>query len=467
MDYECTQKTRRSHQERNGSKALTLFLIFLCLFFCVGSHATTKKQESSLSLQDAIHLSLRENPNVKNVKLAETLQRFNVETEEWRFRPHFSLSANASSDRIAAAPEVSYLSPIGTNIKITPNSVNSQHADSHVTFKVSQPLLRGFGRAIVEAALYDARDSEKMAQLNIEGSIRATVTNVINAYLDVVASEKNIEIDEAALERAVQSVKQTDIFIKSGRKAGNELITVKANVANARASLENSKNALSQTRYAMLNAIGLDPNKEFHFSELNIHSLIKKYEVLSVEQVKKLAVENDIQYQTDVITLHGVTTRALMLAEDRTRSSLSLDLEHQQYDSASLSLTVPIDDQAAKQSVLAAKIALQQAQINLKAARWDKEVNAINNWKTVAASKRSLLFAEDAAHLQEKTYQMSYQKYLHGLIDSLELQTAQFQLIQAQHALLTAQISYLKSLVNLDLLVGHTLKTWNIDARLG
>lgn len=465
MQTVVTSTKGRVHQDRKVLSTWTLFVsLIMLLSWSLCSVAV--KQDESLSLKDAIQLSLRENPNVKNVQLTETLQRFNVQVEEWRFKPHLNMSANASSDRIAVAPEVSYLAPMGTEVKISPNDINFAHPDSNISVRVSQPLLKGFGRAIVEASLYDARDSEKIAKLNIEGSIRTTITNVINAYLDVVAARKNIEIDEEALKRAEQSVTQTALFIKSGRKAGNEIITVKANVATAKSALENDKNALSQASYALLNAIGLDPNQEVHFEKLNIPRLIKRYEVLSLEAVKKLSIENDIQYQTAIITLEGTTKRAVMLAEDRTRSSLNLDLKHGKEDSASLSLTIPIDDQAAKQSVLGAKIALQQATINLKAEKWNKEVTAISSWKTVAASKRSLKFAEDAEALQEKTYEMSYQKYLHGLIDSLELQTAQFQLIQSQQALLAAQIVYLKSLVNLDALVGHTLKTWGIDARL-
>ena len=51
-------------------------------------------------------------------------------------------------------------------------------------------------------------------------------------------------------------------------------------------------------------------------------------------------------------------------------------------------------------------------------------------------------------------------------IDSLELQSAQNQLIQSQQTLLGAEIGYIKALVNIDQLTGHTLKTWNIKVRL-
>jgi hypothetical protein len=223
---------------------------------------------------------------------------------------------------------------------------------------------------------------------------------------------------------------------------------------------------LSQARYGLLTAIGLDPNEPYDFADLDIQQLMKKYHLLTEKTVKKLSIDNDVQYQTDLITINGATKRGVMLAEDNARSSLNLNLEHTAFDTASLSLTIPIDDKQAKKSVASAKIALQQANINLKAARWNKEIAAVSNLKTVTASFTALRFAEDAEKLQEQTYHMSYQKYLHGLIDSLELQTAQFQLIQAQHALLSAKITYVKSLVALDALVGHTLKTWQIDTRL-
>ncbi len=101
-----------------------------------------------------------------------------------------------------------------------------------------------------------------------------------------------------------------------------------------------------------------------------------------------------------------------------------------------LTLQIPIDDQVAKQAVLNAKIALQQAELALKQEKWDIETNAINGWNNVVSAERALHFAENAEKLQTKTYNISYQKYIHGLIDSLELQSAQLQLIQAQQTVI-------------------------------
>jgi outer membrane protein len=349
-----------------------------------------------------------------------------------------------------------------------------------------QPLIRGFGKAVVEANLNNAKDSVVISRLKVEGVLRQTVTDVINAYLDVVSDEKTVVIDEEALKRAEKSVEHTKLYIKAGHKAKNELVTVLADVANAKTRLENDKNNLMQAQYALLTAIGIDPNINVSFKDLDILSLIKKYHFPTLINAKKLTLENDIQYQIDKITLQGQKTRDVLVAEDKTKWELNLDANIgsgggngggenaginslfnglNQYEGIGLSLKIPIDDQINKQAVLSAKVSLKQAIIALRQEKWNKETSAINTWNSVLSANRALIFAEDAEKLQEKTYHISYQKYIHGLIDSLELQSAQISFIQAQQTSLSARIAYLKSLVNLDFLTGNTLKTWKIETR--
>jgi outer membrane protein TolC len=130
-----------------------------------------------------------------------------------------------------------------------------------------------------------------------------------------------------------------------------------------------------------------------------------------------------------------------------------------------LNLMIPIDDRVAKQAVMNARMGLREAQIALKQEKWSKETGAINGWNTILSAERALHFAEDAERLQQKTYQISFQKYSNGLIDSVELQSVQQQLITRQQSLLDARINYLKALVNLDQQIGKTLRTWDIQVR--
>lgn len=468
-------------------KRLLLLLLMSSTAFAVETKPLT------LSLNESILLAVRENPNVQSSQLSYTVQKFSLWVQEWQFLPHYSFQANANtgggspgSANVNAQPGISILTPYGTQASLTAGNQNTGKFSPGLSLQVMQPLMRGFGKAIVESALNNAKDSEVISRLNVEGTLRTTITSIINAYLDVLSAEKTITIDEGALRRAETSVRQTKLFIKAGHLAGNELVTVQANVASAKSKLENDRNNLIQARYALFAAIGIDPNTDVTFTTLDLNALINKYHLVSVNEAKRETLENDIQYQTDEITLHGPTQRSLMVAEDNTRWQLNfmgnvatgtgtggqstgintILSGANQNSSVGLTLQIPIDDQISKQAVVNAKIALQQAELALKQEKWNKETSAINGWNSVVSAKRALRFADDAERLQEKTYNVSYQKYLHGLIDSLELQTALESLIQAKQIYLNAQIGYIKALVNMDLLTGKTLKTWDVQVRL-
>src|SRR5262249_16023497 len=150
--------------------------------------------------------------------------------------------------------------------------------------------------------------------------------------------------------------------------------------------LENDRYNLIQARYALLAAIGVDPNADIRFTSLDIESLINKYHLPTMNDTKNETLENDIQYETDQITLHGEATRNLLVAEDNTRWSLdftanvatgngttggqnagvaSLFNGSNQQQNVGLTLNVPIDDQNSKQEVLNAKISLKQAELAL------------------------------------------------------------------------------------------------------
>ncbi|MFZ3066605.1 MAG: TolC family protein [Gammaproteobacteria bacterium] len=464
------------------------------------AHQIALAGSTTLSINEAILLAVRSNPNVQSSELSHVSQKFNLWVQEWQFLPHYNLQAIAASNRSQTLnqringsqtynvqPSVNLLTPIGTQLTLGVNNNYTDHYNPGLSFQIMQPLMRGFGTAIVESALCNAKDSEVISRLSVEGTLRSTVSSVIEAYLNVVSAERTVLIDNEAVKRAETSVEQTKLFIKAGHKAGNELVTVQADVASAKMQLENDRNSLLQARYGLLSAIGVDPNSDITFSSLDLNALIKKYHPVSLTDAKKLVLENDIQYQVDQITLYGPTTRSLLVAEDNARWQLNATANvvtgnsrgggynagvnsifngANQSQNVGITLQVPIYDQQAKQAIVNAKISLKQAELGLKQEKWNKETGAINGWNLVGSALRALNYAEDAEKLQQKTYSISYQKYLHGLIDSLSLQQAQLQLIQSQQSLLSARIVYLKSLVNLDLLIGHTLNTWNVQVRL-
>ena len=74
------------------------------------------------------------------------------------------------------------------------------------------------------------------------------------------------------------------------------------------------------------------------------------------------------------------------------------------------------------------KSRLHEATIGLEQEKWSKETCTINGWNSIYSAERALNFAENAEKLQQlKRMLLVLQKYSHGLIDSLQLQSAQQQ----------------------------------------
>src|SRR5579872_297751 len=195
---------------------------------------TALANSRELTLDDAIMLAVRDNPNVQTAQLNHVQQKFALEIQQWQFQPHFGLQATKTTTQTYSTtangmvtanasgiqPSVSLLTPIGTQMNLESTNNVSGHYNPAVSLQIMQPLMRGFGRPIVEAALDNAVDSEKISRLNVESQLRNTVTSVINVYLDVISAENTLDIDQQALHRSEESVKQTKLFIKAGHKAG-------------------------------------------------------------------------------------------------------------------------------------------------------------------------------------------------------------------------------------------------------
>src|SRR3990167_2519330 len=208
---------------RSTNKIIMRKLIAIFIFFCFFSDAFALekanilkiKEDLTLSLNEAILLAVRENPNVQTAQLSYVSQKFNLWVQKWQFYPHYSLQSAATFSRTGSQgqpvsgshqysiqPAISLLTPIGTQTTLSYTNTKTDDYNPGLSAQIAQPLMRGFGRAIVESALNNAKDTDVISSLNIEGVLRTMVTAIINAYIDVVMAEKTIDIDEKALERA-------------------------------------------------------------------------------------------------------------------------------------------------------------------------------------------------------------------------------------------------------------------------
>lgn len=71
-----------------------------------------------------------------------------------------------------------------------------------LNFSITQPLLRGFGKAANEAGLLDAIDNEWLNKVNLQQSVSDQITQVITAYRALILSGNNLQTQKLQLQEA-------------------------------------------------------------------------------------------------------------------------------------------------------------------------------------------------------------------------------------------------------------------------
>lgn len=134
-----------------------------------------------LSLKEAILLALRYNPNIQNAELDRIIQRYRLRVAYREFELQYALAGNtvfeksryshaghATTRSYVATPEFNLKTPLGTQASLKMDNTIAAIGNYNplLTLSVTQPLLRGFGITINQAALKDAIATEELNRIN-------------------------------------------------------------------------------------------------------------------------------------------------------------------------------------------------------------------------------------------------------------------------------------------------------------
>lgn len=449
------------------------------------------KTAQVLSLNDAVLLSLRFNPQVQTAELNRVTQKFSLILSKWYFDPQYSFNIARSTQSSKAGgqtssdnswtvtPAATLNTAIGTQLSATSNNEFgwSNRYSPTVGFQITQPLLKGFGQAVTEASLNSAIDSEEINKLNLKDTLGQEISAVIEAYITVINQKNRVLIDKETLKQDQTNLKQTLEEIKAGSQSRSDAIQYQSSIATDEATLQSDQTQLQISMYQLLDQIGLDPEANIDVEDKLPMDL---YKPITLEKAQQMGLANNISYQSNLIQLRE-DQRSLMLAKDAMRWGLSLSETYtvggtkgvnalyegaksqKYYDSlTTLTLTIPIDDMNAKSGLLSATIGLQTAEISLQESKRQMSITIISAISTIDSEKNQIKLDERSVDLAKQTLQNTIRQYQAGTKSSLDVTSQQQALANAQRSLANDQMSYFQSLVNLDSTLSHTTDTWNV-----
>lgn len=443
----------------------------------------TLRTPKLLSLEDAIVLALRNNPNIRNSRFQRISDKYALELADYAFQPQFNLSGNVTfteGEKYGwnVNPGVSLNTRYGTQIAVS--NVTNLNGTQQEQVSVTQPLLRGFG-AVNYFPWLNAQDNELVARQTFRSSIIDMVTQVITNYRQVVEDYNSLQVQEKALHREEITAQQYRLRVKAGKMAPSELLQEQATLANTRLATVQQKNASEQDYQTLLDTLGLSPDSQLRVdTHINFH----QYHAPSKQQAINMALNNNPAYVSQTVQLNAAR-RAVESAKDNLRWQLNLTGQAnfassngnipivQGFQSLStttnptlvVSLSIPIRDITSKAALVNSQVALLQAQDALDQSRRTLIRQVMNSLTNLNSQLDQLTIAQQAVELQRKNLVAEQIKQQYGQTTALNVNIITDNLLQQEISFVNSQIGYLNSVTAFQNLLGTTLKDWNIEMR--
>jgi outer membrane protein len=263
-------------------------LLMIMVVAVLGSITAIGQSSRSLTLSEAIDLSIKNNKNLKSneAKIEEATAA--VENALNRKLPDASVSGSylrLNSANIDIKSKSSSPSTGGTTAPADGGSPKANQAMYGIA-NVSLPLYAG-GR--INYGIESAKYLEEAARLDADNQKEDVIQNTINAYANLFKSRASLDIVKESLEAQKQRVAQFSNLEKNGLLARNDLLKAQLQASNVELSLLDAENNWRLSNVNMNLMLGLPENTELTADSA---SLQQTTAVKSIDEYEQLAIQS-------------------------------------------------------------------------------------------------------------------------------------------------------------------------------
>ena len=440
-----------------------------------GERSTERLPAKQLTLRDAVLLALRNNPQIQSAQLQRVVDKFSLEVARNEFWPQYGLSGSATYARgekptYIAAPDVSLKTAIGTQLSVSAEPGIHIGDDNRIAVTATQPLLRGFGPTVNLASYRNAQDQEEVNKLSFKDRFQSIVTEVITAYHQVVQDYNRLDVDQASLKDSEETLHATHLQIKAGKRPETDITQQDAQVAQQRYAITQDRNTIDQDMQKLLILLGLNPHATVSITkkiDLSLHALPTKEESLQI------ALCNNINYRKSIIGMKA-KYRDLDVAKNNQLWDLSVTAsnaqniltKHQDLEADRrivLNLDIPLNDKQRQQTLVNAKIGLDQFKIDLRNTERQLLSDVITALRNLSAQREQIDLAEKSVEYSLQSLHIAQKKFQYGRSSMFEVTSLQRQLTSQQQTLINQKITYLNTIAQFEQTLGTSLKRWDVE----
>ncbi|RVU45921.1 TolC family protein [Lujinxingia sediminis] len=452
-----------------------------------------------LTPEAIVELVLRQSPDLERARIEEERARELVISEEYGRTPIFSadagyrygqfpdLSAQGTrlidSSALSLAGRLSHTLPIGTRIALSA-SLNRAVRDSVVlgdlgvaydagiAAEITQPLLRGAGRDVVDAALLAARRAEQLRRAQNDELTSALLYESLITYWDLWLAQRSLEIQEGARRLAEQSLQEATVRLEAGAAAPADLIPLRIEIARAEESLLAARTQQDERSLALTRQLGLPPDTSLR-ARADAPTLVdlpdseralEQYEKTSPELQRLTIALEDARQQAGLArksarpALDALGSFQLDGLGRSTPEALSQLGRAEGYVAfVGLRLELPIVNRARQADARRAELAVRAAEHDLQQARAEARVTITSLRNEARAARTRAELARHTAALTRENVDAQRARFETGRGTAFEVVDALQRLQEAEARVVTAHLELMRQVLTLQELTGTLL----------
>jgi outer membrane protein TolC len=235
------------------------------------------------SLPDLLQLAVRLAPALQNAKLDIAIAEAQIQQtwsrKDWLFSAQASGSWSGSSvvagvtvgssKQLSVTADITRAIPTGGTIGLhagtaysnTDTALGAQKFwTDDIGVSITQPLLRGAGGFMYNAAEQRARIGRDVAVLGRRAAALQTVQDIVAAYWDLVLAQRQVAITEQSLTLARERLRITEIGSQGGKIAKAEIPAVQQIIATREEEVLGGELTVLDRSIALRRAVGMEIN---------------------------------------------------------------------------------------------------------------------------------------------------------------------------------------------------------------
>jgi len=397
---------------------------------------------------------------------------------------------------------------------------NSRQSLNHLRYDVApfstssfgvsftQPLLRGFGRALNSRFIRIAKNTSGQSDLVFQQQAISTVAAVIRLYWDLVGLNEDVKVRREALQRAEKLLSDNQEQVDAGTRAPIEVVRAQAEVARSRRDLIAAESLVRQQEIILKDYL----SRKTVSDPLLVGVRIIPTDPLRVDRNERVPAagamaENALKNRPDIdqarIQIES-SHLALRGSKDALRPSLDLvasarnnglagdanpltlpgaaahnpdpmliggygtalaQLFRRNYPDygIGLQLTIPLKNRAAEADYARDSLALRQQELRLLQLSKQVHVEIQNALIALDQARATLEATEREREFQEQALAAEEEKLAVGASTTFLVVQYQRDLAQALSAEVTARAGYVKARVALHRAAGTLLDTYGVS----